>query len=67
MLAEGLQGHRALGGETMRITVIGALEIAAIVLAAVLLVWYLQKHPKPGAQPGQPQEPNKPNEANLAD
>ena len=48
----------------MRITVIGALEIAAIVLAAVLLVWYLQKQQKPEAQPGQSQEPNKPNEAN---
>ena len=64
MLAEGLQGHRAVGGETMRITVIGALEIAAIVLAAVLLVWYLQKQQKPGAQPGQSQEPIKPNEVN---
>jgi len=60
MLAERLQGHRALGGETMRITVIGALEIAAIVLAAVLLVWYLQKQQEPGPQPGQSQEPINP-------
>ncbi|MHB8411058.1 MAG: hypothetical protein ACYDDI_03830 [Candidatus Acidiferrales bacterium] len=51
----------------MRITVIGALEIAAIVLAAVLLVWYLQKQQKPGPQPAQSPEPIKPNEANLAE
>ncbi len=60
MLAEGMQGHRAVGGETMRITVIGALEIAAIVLGAVLLIWYLQKQQKPEPQPGQSQDPIKP-------
>jgi len=44
----------------MKITVVGVLEIAAVVLAVALLISYLQKQPKPGAQPGQSQEPIKP-------
>ena len=60
MPGEGLRGTRALGGQTMKITVVGVLEIAAVVLAVALLISYLQKKQTPEPQPGQSQEPIKP-------
>jgi hypothetical protein len=50
MPAERVRGNRALAGETMKITVVGWLGIAGIMLAAVLLIQQLQKQQNPGPQ-----------------
>jgi hypothetical protein len=38
-----MQRNRSMGGETMKITVIGALAIAAVIIAAVLLIRHLNR------------------------
>ncbi len=58
MPAEGVWRNRAVEGKTMKITVVGAIGIATIVLAVLSLIQRVQNQKNPGSQP---------NEASLGD
>lgn len=38
-----MPGNRSMGAETMKITVVGALAIVAVIIAAVLLIRHLNR------------------------
>ncbi len=45
-----VRGDRFVGEETMRITVVGVLAIAAVIIAVVLLIGYLNRTSSQGPE-----------------
>ena len=46
-----MRGNRSVEAKRMKITIIGALEIAAVVLTIVFLIERSRKQQNPGSQP----------------
>lgn len=53
MPTEGVRRYRAVERKTMKITVVGAIGIAAIVLAVLSLIQRAQNQKNPGSQPNE--------------
>ncbi len=45
-----MPGNRSMGAKTMKITVIGALAIVAVIIAAVLLIHHLNRKNNQGLE-----------------
>ena len=54
MPAEELRGNRSVGGKAVRITVVGAVLIVVVAIAAVLLIRALTERRDGGSDPKQP-------------